>query len=563
MQNIPPPPAGSVSQGLPRSGKTLGVAPEPPRAADPYAMSGEERAKYESIFPMYDSDRDGFVTGVEAVELFSKSRLPREQLRQIWQLADADGDSRLSRAEFCVGMHLIVCVSKKGLPCPATRPPSLFGSGSTLGGVANSAQVLGGSPAKPVPQSPTVRPAPAMRPPSSPSSAMLPLGAVTSSSEDAFSAFSALAVDLPAKDPTALPKEAEAGTPAPEQDTPAAEHPKNTPTRSPTSTNVSENGSPGGDPQPPSAGGMQELVVASSALLAVARDVSTAHNQVLTAQSASVQSVKALVEQLQIEKVSLGSVFEAGRVEHAENERQLREMSNEIKSLTADLATLRSKLQEQQKDAADLRARAAQSSIERGTLVSEVKACDSMLNAQTEENAFLRRAVLGENGTSKETSSSPQPLGAGSEEESPALAEQVKEPLQVSSEPKVDTPAEPVMPAKTPPPPPPQPGMVAQSTGIEDPFAEVVGEDSDAPAVESQVNNYEKEEGGFDAFSGNGFENGTDPFAIDGFSENGLGEVASDPFTTTDAVFTNATAAADGFDAFPSSAAQQFDAFGQ
>lgn len=108
-----------------------------------------------------------------------------QQLRQIWQLADADGDSKLSLAEFCVGMHLIVCVSKKGLPCPATRPPSLFaGSGSTLGGVA-STQALGGSPAKPVPQSPIVRPSPAMQPPSSPPSAMLPLG-TASGSADAF-----------------------------------------------------------------------------------------------------------------------------------------------------------------------------------------------------------------------------------------------------------------------------------------------------------------------------------------------------------------------------------------
>jgi len=47
-------------------------------ADDPYAMSDQERSKYESFFPMYDSDRDGFVTGSEAVELFSKSRLPRE-----------------------------------------------------------------------------------------------------------------------------------------------------------------------------------------------------------------------------------------------------------------------------------------------------------------------------------------------------------------------------------------------------------------------------------------------------------------------------------------------------
>lgn len=184
-------------------------------------------------------------------------------------------------------------------------------------------------------------------------------------------------------------------------------------------------------------------------------------------------------------------------------------------------------------------------------------------NVLQEENAFLRRAVLGENGTSKESSSALQPLAADGEAESPALAEQVAERLHVSPEPKVDTPIEPIMPAKTPPPPPPQSGMVPKST-VEDPFAEVVGEGSDVPTVESQdINNDEKEQSGFDAFSGDGFENGTDPFAINGFSENGLGEVASDPFTTTDAVFTNATAAADGFDAFPSSGAQQFDAFGQ
>lgn len=93
---------------------------------------------------------------------------------------------------------------------------------------------------------------------------------------------SALAVDLPGKDPTAsLGKEAEVGTPATEQGPPAIEQPpKNTPLRSPTSTNVSENGSPVGDSQPSTAG-MHELVAASSSLLSVTRDVSTSHNQVI------------------------------------------------------------------------------------------------------------------------------------------------------------------------------------------------------------------------------------------------------------------------------------------
>lgn len=77
MQNVPPPPPGCISQGTHRSGGAL-VTQELPAATDPYAMSGQERSKYESLFPVYDSDRDGFVTGAEAVELFSKSRLPRE-----------------------------------------------------------------------------------------------------------------------------------------------------------------------------------------------------------------------------------------------------------------------------------------------------------------------------------------------------------------------------------------------------------------------------------------------------------------------------------------------------
>lgn len=152
------------------------------------------------------------------------------------------------------------------------------------------------------------------------------------------------------------------------------------------------------------------------------------------------------------------------------------------------------------------------------------------------------------------------------------MAERVQtspEPNEVEA--KIDAPAEPVMPVKTPPPPPN--GMVPKSA-VEDPFAEVVGEEGSStsissphgPGAESQgFNNEEREQGGFDAFPAAGFENGADPFAVNGFSGNAVGEAVDDPFKATDAVFTNATAAADdGFDAFPSSAgAQQFDAFGQ
>lgn len=79
--------------------------------------------------------------------------------------------------------------------------------------------------------------------------------------------------------------EAEAETPASEQGPPALEppmtstqHQPNTAvSRSPTGTHVSENTSPEGESIP---AGMQELSAASSAVLAVTRDASTAHSQV-------------------------------------------------------------------------------------------------------------------------------------------------------------------------------------------------------------------------------------------------------------------------------------------
>lgn len=77
MQNASPPPAGTISKGLAHTGD-LAMVHEALPPADPYAMSTQERAKYERLFPLYDADGDGFVTGAEAVDLFSKSRLPRE-----------------------------------------------------------------------------------------------------------------------------------------------------------------------------------------------------------------------------------------------------------------------------------------------------------------------------------------------------------------------------------------------------------------------------------------------------------------------------------------------------
>lgn len=85
---------------------------------DPYSMTPQERARYESLFPQY-AKPDGYVYGQEAVALFSKSGVDNKALRDIWNLVDRSPvDNRLDKLEFAMAMHLIVCVSKKNLPMP-------------------------------------------------------------------------------------------------------------------------------------------------------------------------------------------------------------------------------------------------------------------------------------------------------------------------------------------------------------------------------------------------------------------------------------------------------------
>ena len=41
--------------------------------------------------------------------------MPNEQLKAIWSMSDSPIDNKLDSIEFAIAMHLIVCVTKKGL----------------------------------------------------------------------------------------------------------------------------------------------------------------------------------------------------------------------------------------------------------------------------------------------------------------------------------------------------------------------------------------------------------------------------------------------------------------
>ncbi|PKA47753.1 hypothetical protein AXF42_Ash014530 [Apostasia shenzhenica] len=80
--------------------------------------------KYTKVFVEVDKDRDGKITGEQARNLFLSWRLPREVLKQVWDLADQDSDSMLSLREFCIALYLMERY-REGRPLPSALPDVL------------------------------------------------------------------------------------------------------------------------------------------------------------------------------------------------------------------------------------------------------------------------------------------------------------------------------------------------------------------------------------------------------------------------------------------------------
>ncbi|KAK9073645.1 hypothetical protein SSX86_006239 [Deinandra increscens subsp. villosa] len=81
--------------------------------------------KYMKVFMEVDSDRDGKITGEQARSLFLSWRLPREILKQVWDLSDQDNDSMLSLREFCIALYLMERY-REGHNLPPTLPSNIL-----------------------------------------------------------------------------------------------------------------------------------------------------------------------------------------------------------------------------------------------------------------------------------------------------------------------------------------------------------------------------------------------------------------------------------------------------
>jgi len=91
-----------------------------------WAVTPQEKAKYDSQFAKLDTSKRGFVSGEEAVGFFSNSGLPEDDLAQVWDLSDINSEGKLSGDEFAVAMHLILQKVQTRGPLPTTLPANLI-----------------------------------------------------------------------------------------------------------------------------------------------------------------------------------------------------------------------------------------------------------------------------------------------------------------------------------------------------------------------------------------------------------------------------------------------------
>lgn len=89
-----------------------------------WAITKDEKNIYDGIFNAWDRTRNGFISGENAIEVFSQSGLNRQDLETIWTLSDPGNKGKLDKDEFAVAMHLIYR-RLNGYPIPSRLPPEL------------------------------------------------------------------------------------------------------------------------------------------------------------------------------------------------------------------------------------------------------------------------------------------------------------------------------------------------------------------------------------------------------------------------------------------------------
>ncbi|ATY59980.1 polyA nuclease [Cordyceps militaris] len=93
-------------------------------AVIPWAITKEEKTRYDTLFRAWDGFGKGHILGSQAIEIFGQSGLEKPDLERVWTLADHGNKGRLDLDEFAVAMHLIYR-KLNGYPIPSNLPPEL------------------------------------------------------------------------------------------------------------------------------------------------------------------------------------------------------------------------------------------------------------------------------------------------------------------------------------------------------------------------------------------------------------------------------------------------------
>ncbi|GAA5879139.1 hypothetical protein JCM16303_001313 [Sporobolomyces ruberrimus] len=90
----------------------------------PWALTAEEKKRYDQIFRAWDQQGAGFIPGSMAKEVFGQAGLGTEELMAIWNLSDVNDRGKLNIDEFHVAMGLIYR-RLNGNPIPNTLPAEM------------------------------------------------------------------------------------------------------------------------------------------------------------------------------------------------------------------------------------------------------------------------------------------------------------------------------------------------------------------------------------------------------------------------------------------------------
>lgn len=100
-----------------------------------WTITPEQREYYLAQFRSLQPDTEALLAGPVARMFFEKSRLPVQELRKIWQLADVTKDGALSLQEFMTAMHLVV-LRRNHIELPDVLPSQLVPGNETPSSVS-------------------------------------------------------------------------------------------------------------------------------------------------------------------------------------------------------------------------------------------------------------------------------------------------------------------------------------------------------------------------------------------------------------------------------------------